>query len=155
MSNGFYNIPTATNEPVKEYTLNSRERKELLAEYKAMYNSKVDIPMYIGNKKVFTEDKRDLSPPREHNHVIGNSNYGGEKEVNEAIDAALAAKKNWANMKWENRAAIFLKAADLLAGPFRSKLNAATMLGQSKNVMQAEIDAACELIDFLNLMFST
>ena len=148
MSNGFYNIPTATNEPVKEYTLNSRERKELLAEYKAMYNSKVDIPMYIGNKKVFTEDKRDLSPPHEHNHVIGNSNYGGEKEVNEAIDAALAAKKNWANMKWENRAAIFLKAADLLAGPFRSKLNAATMLGQSKNVMQAEIDAACELIDF-------
>ena len=148
MSNGFYNVPTAKNEPVKDYTPKSVEREELLKEYNRMYNTKEDIPMYIGNKKVFTNDKRNLSPPHEHKHVIGNSNYGGEKEVNDAINASLEARKKWANMKWENRAAIFLKAADLLAGPFRSRINAATMLCQSKNVMQAEIDAACELIDF-------
>ena len=148
MSNGFYNVPTAKNEPVKDYAPKSVEREELLKEYNRMYNTKEDIPMYIGNKKVFTNDKRNLSPPHEHKHVIGNSNYGGEKEVNDAINACLQARKEWANMKWENRAAIFLKAADLLAGPFRSRINAATMLCQSKNVMQAEIDAACELIDF-------
>ena len=148
MSNGFYNVPTAKNEPVKDYAPESIEREELLKEYNRMYNDKEDIPMYIGNKKVFTNDKRNLSPPHEHKHVIGNSNYGGEKEVNDAINASLEAREEWANMKWENRAAIFLKAADLLAGPFRSRINAATMLCQSKNVMQAEIDAACELIDF-------
>ncbi|MBT3872850.1 MAG: L-glutamate gamma-semialdehyde dehydrogenase [Flavobacteriaceae bacterium] len=104
--------------------------------------------MYIGDKQVFTNDKRNLTPPHEHKHVIGTSNYGGEKEVRDAIDAAMAARKKWANMSWEHRASIFLKAADLLAGPYRAKLNAATMLAQSKNVMQAEIDAACELIDF-------
>ena len=148
MSNGFYNVPIAVNEPVKGYSPGSPERTELLAEYKRMYNTTVDIPMYIGDKKVFTNDKRNLSPPHEHAHVIGTSNYGGEKEVRDAIDASMAAREKWANMSWENRASIFLKAADLLAGPFRAKLNAATMLAQSKNVMQAEIDAACELIDF-------
>ena len=104
--------------------------------------------MYIGEKRVYTNDKRDLTPPHEHNHVIGTSNYGDEKQVRDAIDAAMKARKKWANMSWEHRASIFLKAADLLAGPFRAKLNAATMLAQSKNVFQAEIDAACELIDF-------
>jgi len=148
MSNGFYNVPIAVNEPVKEYALGSHERTELLAEYKKMYNTTIDVPMYIGNKQVFTNEKRNLSPPHEHAHIIGTANYGGEKEVNDAIDAAMSARKKWANMSWENRASIFLKAADLLAGPFRAKLNAATMLAQSKNVMQAEIDAACELIDF-------
>ena len=148
MSNGFYNVPIAVNEPVKGYALGSPERIELLAEYKRMYNTTVDVPMYIGDKQVFTNDKRNLSPPHDHKHVIGTSNYGGEKEVREAIDAAMKAREKWANMSWEHRASIFLKAADLLAGPFRAKLNAATMLGQSKNVMQAEIDAACELIDF-------
>ena len=148
MSNGFYNVPIAVNEPVKSYAPESRERTELLAEYKRMNNTTVDIPMYIGDKQVFTNDKRNLTPPHEHGHVIGTSNYGGEKEVRDAIDAAMAARKKWANMSWEHRASIFLKAADLLAGPFRAKLNAATMLAQSKNVMQAEIDAACELIDF-------
>ena len=148
MSNGFYNVPIAVNEPVKGYSPGSPERTELLAEYKRMYNTTVDVPMYIGDKKVFTNDKRNLSPPHEHRHVIGTSNYGGEKEVRDAIDAAMAAREKWANMSWEHRASIFLKAADLLAGPFRAKLNAATMLAQSKNVMQAEIDAACELIDF-------
>ena len=148
MSNGFYNVPIATNEIVKEYAKGSPEREELLAEYKRMYNTFVDVPMYIGDKLVFTKDKRKLSPPHEHNHVIGNANYGGEKEVQDAIDAAMKARSNWANMSWQNRASIFLKAAELLAGPFRAKLNAATMIAQSKNVMQAEIDAACELIDF-------
>ena len=113
-----------------------------------MYNTKIDIPMYIGNKEIFTEDKRNLILPHEHSHVVGTSNYGNEKHVQDAINAAMEAREGWANMKWENRAAIFLKAADLLAGPFRAKMNAATMLAQSKNVFQAEIDAACELIDF-------
>jgi 1-pyrroline-5-carboxylate dehydrogenase len=148
MSNGFYNVPIAVNEKVKEYALGSSERTELLTEYKRMYNTQVDIPMYIGNKKVYTTDKRNLAPPHEHSHVIGTSNYGGKKEVQNAIDAAMKARENWSNMSWEHRASIFLKAADLLAGPFRAKLNAATMLAQSKNLMQAEIDAACELIDF-------
>ena len=148
MSNGFYNVPIAVNEPVKAYAPGSPERTELLAEYKRMNNTTVDVPMYIGDKQVFTNDKRNLTPPHEHKHVIGTSNYGGEKEVRDAIDAAMTARKKWANMSWEHRASIFLKAADLLAGPFRAKLNAATMLAQSKNVMQAEIDAACELIDF-------
>ena len=148
MSNGFYNVPKAVNEPVKGYAPGSPERTELLAEYKRMYNTTVDVPMYIGDKQVFTDDKRNLTPPHEHRHVIGTSNYGGEQEVSDAINAAMAAREKWANMSWEHRASIFLKAADLLAGPYRAKLNAATMLAQSKNVMQAEIDAACELIDF-------
>ena len=148
MSNGFYNVPIAVNEPVKTYAPESPERTELIAEYKRMNSTTIDIPMYIGDKKIFTNDKRNLTPPHEHGHVIGTSNYGGEQEVRDAIDAAMTARKKWANMSWEHRASIFLKAADLLAGPFRAKLNAATMLAQSKNVMQAEIDAACELIDF-------
>jgi 1-pyrroline-5-carboxylate dehydrogenase len=113
-----------------------------------MYNGHVDVPMYIGDQQVYTENKKTLSPPHDHAHVVGTSNYGTEKEVRQAIDAAMEARQKWANMSWEHRAAIFLKAADLLAGPFRAKLNAATMVAQSKNVMQAEIDAACELIDF-------
>lgn len=148
MSKGFYNVPKAINEPVKEYKKDSSERIEVLNEYRKMYNNNIDIPMYIGDKKVFTKDKRNLVPPHDHRHIIGTANYGEEKNVEDAIAAAMKAQKNWSNMSWEHRASIFLKAADLLAGPFRSKLNAATMIGQSKNVMQAEIDAACELIDF-------
>ena len=148
MSNGFYNVPIAVNEPIKSYAKDSVERKELLDEYKKMYNSFIDIPMYIGDKEVYTNDKRNLTPPHEHKHVIGTSNYGTSKDVKNAITAAMHARKKWSNMSWEHRASIFLKAADLLAGPYRAKLNAATMLGQSKNVFQAEIDAACELIDF-------
>ena len=157
MSNAFFNVPKAINEKVKSYAPNSEERIQLLKEYNKMFNSKIDIPMYIGGKKVYTNDKRKISPPHEHKHIIGNSNYGTAKNVQEAIDAAMEARKKWANMKWENRASIFLKAADLLAGPFRAKLNAATMLAQSKNVFQAEIDAACELIDFFkfNVQYMT
>ncbi|MBT5615701.1 MAG: aldehyde dehydrogenase family protein, partial [Flavobacteriales bacterium] len=120
MSNGFYNVPKAVNEPVKGYALGSPERTELLAEYKRMYNTTVDVPMYIGDKQVFTDDKRNLTPPHEHRHVIGTSNYGGEQEVRDAIDAAMDAREKWANMSWEHRASIFLKAADLLAGPYRA-----------------------------------
>ena len=148
MSNAFYSVPVAINEPVKSYAPGSIERETLLNEYSRMYNGHVDVPMYIGDEQVFTDNKKKLSPPHDHAHVIGTSNYGTEKEVRQAIDAAMEARKKWANMSWEHRASIFLKAADLLAGPFRAKLNAATMLAQSKNVMQAEIDASCELIDF-------
>jgi len=148
MSNAFYSVPVAINEPVKSYAPGSEEREILLKEYSRMYNSHVDVPMYIGDQKVYTDHKKKLSPPHDHAHAIGTSNYGTEKEVRQAIAVAMEARKKWANMSWEGRASIFLKAADLLAGPFRAKLNAATMLAQSKNVMQAEIDAACELIDF-------
>jgi 1-pyrroline-5-carboxylate dehydrogenase len=148
MSNAFYSVPVAVNEPVMSYAPGSIERETLLNEYSKMYNGNIDIPMYIGERKVYTDNKKKLSPPHDHAHAIGTSNYGSEKEVREAIDAAMEARKKWANMSWEHRASIFLKAADLLAGPFRAKLNAATMLAQSKNMMQAEIDAACELIDF-------
>lgn len=148
MSNAFYSVPVAINEPVKSYAPGSVERETLLNEYFRMYNDHVDVPMYIGDQRVFTDNKKKLSPPHDHAHTIGTSNYGTDREVRQAIGAAMEARKKWANMSWEHRASIFLKAADLLAGPFRAKLNAATMLAQSKNVMQAEIDAACELIDF-------
>ena len=148
MSKGIYNVPIAVNEAVKSYAAGSSERKELLATYEQMYNSKVDVPLYIGSEQVFTNDKRDLCPQHDHQHCIGTANYGSGKEVEKAIKAALAARKKWANISWEHRASIFLKAAELLAGPYRAKMNAATMLAQSKNVFQAEIDAACELIDF-------
>ena len=148
MSNAFYKVPVAVNEPVKSYAPGSPERENLLNEYKRMFNTQVDVPMYIGDQKVFTEDKRPLSPPHDHKHIVGTSNYGSSKHVKDAIDSAMNARNNWSQLPWEQRASIFLKAADLLAGPFRNKLNAATMLAQSKNVMQAEIDAACELIDF-------
>ena len=148
MSNGFYNVPKAKNEVVKSYKKNSSELNELIKEYKNLYNQHIDIPMYIGKEKVYTKDKRSITLPHNHKHSIGTSNYGGEIEVKDAIKAAMEARKKWSAMKWEDRASIFLKAADLLAGPYRAKMNAATMLCQSKNVYQAEIDAACELIDF-------
>tara|TARA_B100001093_G_scaffold328588_1_gene313566 strand:- start:12988 stop:14619 length:1632 start_codon:yes stop_codon:yes gene_type:complete len=148
MSNAFFKSPIAVNEPVKDYKIGSKERGELLNEYKRMNSSKVDVPMYIGNEKIYTENKIQLSPPHDHKHVIGLANLGDEKDVKNAISSALEAKEKWSSMNWEHRAAIFLKAADLLAGPYREKLNAATMIAQSKNVYQAEIDAACELIDF-------
>ena len=148
MSNGFFNVPNFTCEEVKSYIEGSKERKELLSEYDRMYNCEIDIPMYIGDKEIFTNDKRKLSPPHDHQHQVGTSNYGNEEHVKNAISSAMKAKEKWSNMNWEHRASIFLKAADLLAGPFRAKMNAATMISQSKNVYQAEIDAACEMIDF-------
>src|ERR1035438_3606836 len=109
----------------------------------------VDVPMYIGGKEVRTGKKVRLSPPHDHKHTLGHFHAGDKSHVKLAIKAALSAKKNWERLPWEQRASIFLKAADLIAGPYRAKLNAATMLGQSKNAFQAEVDSACELIDFL------
>ena len=150
MSNAIFKVPTAINEPVKSYAPGSIEREELISKYKEMYNqAPIDVPMYIGSKEVRTDIKRKITPPHDHQKVLGYYNIGDAKHVEQAIDAALSAKEQWANLEWNQRAAIFLKAADLLAGPFRAKMNAATMLGQSKNVFQAEIDAACEFIDFL------
>ena len=148
MSNAFYTPPKYATEPVKEYRKGSPERKELLDTYKEMYNSTINVPMYIGSELVETSNKVKMSPPHDRNHVLGEFNMGTKNHVSKAIDSALAARSEWASLPWEQRAAIFLRAADLLAGPFRARMNAATMLAQSKNVMQAEIDAACELIDF-------
>ncbi len=149
MSIGNFSYPMPANEPVLSYAPGSAEKavlKKTLAELK---NSEADIPMYIGNKEVRTNKKVAIHPPHEIKHTLGYFHAGEEKHVHLAIDAALAAKDSWSNMSWENRAAIFLKAADLIATKYRSYLNGTTMLGQSKNVFQAEIDAACELIDFL------
>jgi 1-pyrroline-5-carboxylate dehydrogenase len=158
MSNAFFQVPVAVNEPVRAYAPGSSERSSLLEKYKEMYNqSPIDIPMYIGSEEIRTNEKRKMSPPHEHGKVLGHFNYGDASHVQKAIDAALNAKAAWSNLPWQERAAIFLKAADLLAGPFRDKMNAATMLAQSKNVFQTEIDAACELIDFFrfNVQYMT
>lgn len=148
MPKGIYEIPYPENEPVLAYAPGSKEKQELEAAYAELYGKQIEVPMYIGSKEVHTDDKITMSPPHEHAHVLGTFSRGTSEHVQQAVDAALAAKDDWAALAWEQRAAIFLKAADLLAGPFRAKMNAATMLAQSKNAMQAEIDAACELIDF-------
>ena len=149
MANAIARVPVAINEPVKSYAANSPERTELLAMYDKMYHQEpIDIPMYIGSEKIFTSNKKNLTSPHDHKKVLGNYNVGDAKHVELAIEKALAAKESWSALPWEERAAVFLRAADLLAGPFRARMNAATMLAQSKNVFQAEIDAACELIDF-------
>lgn len=150
MPKGVFQVPQAINEPVRSYATGTKDREDLLNAYRAMYNqAPIDVPMYIGSEQIRTNDKRTMSPPHEHGKVLGHYNYGDASHVQKAIAAALEARQKWASLAWEQRAAIFLKAADLLAGPFRMKMNAATMLAQSKNAFQAEIDAACELIDFL------
>ena len=148
MSKGVFNVPVATNEPVKSYKPGNAEREELLSTYQTMYNSTINIPLYIGGETIHTSEKINMVPPHDHQHVLGQYSMATSEHVNMAINAALSARELWAAMPWYQRVAIFLKAADLLAGPFRAKINAATMLAQSKNVFQAEIDAACELIDF-------
>ncbi|MFV0304145.1 MAG: L-glutamate gamma-semialdehyde dehydrogenase [Moheibacter sp.] len=157
MPKGIYQVPFVGNEEVKSYAPDSPEREELLTTYKKMYKQEIEIPQYIGNKVVKSGDKVAIHPPHDHQHTVGYYHKGTQKDVQAAIDAALKARKSWADLPWENRAAIFLKAADLLAGPYRAKINAATMIGQSKNAFQAEIDSACELIDFLrfNVEFMT
>lgn len=158
MSNAFFKVPVAINEPVKVYATGSAERTSLLAKYHEMYHQDpIDVPLYIGGEEIRTTTKKSMTSPHDHQKVLGHFNVGESKHVEKAINAALEAKENWANLPWEDRAAIFLKAADLLAGPFRDKINAATMLAQSKNVFQAEIDAACELIDFFrfNVQYMT
>lgn len=158
MSNSISVTPIAVNEPVKSYKPDSPERKSVLEMYNQMYNQEpIDIPMYIGSERVYTSNKIEMNPPHDHKKVLGTYNKGEASHVSLAIEKALAAKDAWANLPWEHRAAVFLRAADLLAGPFRDRLNAATMLAQSKNVFQAEIDAACELIDFFrfNVQYMT
>lgn len=148
MPKGIYQIPFAMNEPVLSYAPGTPEREELLATYKKMYNQVIEIPQYIGSKAIKSGNKVAIHPPHDHQHTVGHYHKGTGDDVKAAINAALKARKDWAAMPWEQRASIFLKAADLLAGPYRAKLNAATMIGQSKNAFQAEIDSACELIDF-------
>ena len=149
MATGFFNVPPPKNEPVKSYLPNSPERKTLKKTIEEMRNQKVEIPMVIGGDPIETNDKVALKPPHDHQHVLGYFHKGDESHINMAIDAALGARRQWWELGWEHRASIFLKAAELLAGPYRDKINATTMLGQSKNVFQAEIDSACEMIDFL------
>ncbi len=149
MHNAIFNIPRPVNEPVLGYAPGSREKAALEAALKEARSQQVEVPMYIGERTVHTEKKIRLSPPHDHQHVLGYASEGTAEHVQQAIEAALAARGAWAALPWSERAAVFLKAADLLAGPYRWKMNAATMLGQSKNAFQAEIDSACELIDFL------
>ena len=157
MSTGFFKVPKAKNEVVKSYIPGSKERDEIQKTYKEMINSFTEVPMYINGKDVKSANKKQISPPHDHQNIVGEYYIAEPKHIDDAIESALAAKENWENMSWENRSAIFLKAAELIAGPYRSKINAATMIGQSKTVHQAEIDSACELIDFLrfNVEFAT
>lgn len=149
MLKGFFNVPTPENETILQYSPGSRERELLQFAIEKAYKEQVDIPMYIGSEEVRTNKKIAIRPPHNHKHVLGYYNQGTAKDVEKAIQAALKAKQKWELLAWEHRASIFLKAAELIAGPYRYQLNAATMIGQSKNVFQAEIDSACELIDFL------
>ena len=157
MLKGFFHVPKAVNEPVKSYAPNSPEKAAVLAAYKLMWNSKIDVPLYIGNEEIRTGNTRNMTAPHDHKHIVGTYHLAEKSHIEKAIANALDAKAKWANMAWEQRAAIFLKAAELIAGPYRARINAATMIAQSKNVFQAEIDAACELIDFLrfNVEFMT
>ena len=157
MLKGFFHVPKAVNEPVKSYAPNSPERAAVLSAYKEMWNSKIDVPLYIGSEEIKTGNTQNMTAPHDHKHIVGTYHLSEKKHVEKAISNALASKKSWANMAWEQRAAIFLKAAELIAGPYRARINAATMIAQSKTVHQAEIDASCELIDFLrfNVEFMT
>ncbi len=149
MSNKTVLVPGAVNEPVREYRPGSPEREELKRALDNAYSKVIDIPMFIGGNEIRTENKIPVFPPHNLDHQIGNYYQGDAHHVNLAIDAALSARENWAEMDWKHRASIFLKAASLIAGPYRAKINAATMIGQSKTCYQAEIDSACEIVDFL------
>ena len=157
MGKGFFNVPIAVNEPVKSYAPGTPERDAVLQAYKELYNSTIDVPLYINGKDVKTEITKTMSPPHDHKHVVGTYHVAEKKHIDEAIATALEARKTWSQVPWEQRAAIFLKAAELIAGPYRAKINAATMIAQSKTIYQAEIDSACELIDFLrfNVQYMT
>lgn len=149
MSNGYFYFAEPANEPVRAYAPGSSETAELHAALDELRTEQADIPMYIGGEEVRTGDTVAIHPPHDTAHTLGHYHTGKKTHVEQAIKAAMGAKEAWANTSWEHRAAVFLKAADLLAGKYRYRVNAATMLGQSKNAYQAEIDSACELIDFL------
>lgn len=157
MGKGFFNVPVAVNEPIKSYAPGTPERAEVLTAYKQLWSANTEVPLYINGKQVRTGDTATIRPPHDHQHVAGTYHRGGKKEVQDAIATALEARKQWSQMPWEQRAGIFLKAAELVAGPYRARINAATMINQSKTIFQAEIDAACEFIDFLrfNVEFMT
>ncbi|HTO15490.1 MAG TPA: L-glutamate gamma-semialdehyde dehydrogenase [Edaphocola sp.] len=157
MNNAYFSFPMPQNEPVRSYEPGSEDAQKLHAAIKELKGKKRDIPMYINGKEVHTEKKVNIYPPHETAHLLGQFSMGDETHINSAIDAALKAQAAWAATSWEHRASIFLKAADLLANKYRYRMNAATMLAQSKNAYQAEIDSACELIDFLrfNVHFLT
>ena len=157
MPKGFFHVPKAVNEPVKSYAPNSPEKAAVLAAYKKMWGETIDVPNYIGSEEIRTGITRNMSAPHDHQHIVGTYHLAEKKHIEKAITSSLDARKKWANMAWEQRAAIFLKAAELIAGPYRARINAATMIAQSKTIYQAEIDASCELIDFLryNVEFMT
>ena len=157
MLKGFFHVPNPVNEPVKQYAPNSPEKKAVLDAYNKMWNETIDVPLYIGNDELRTGKTRNMTAPHDHKHVVGQYHLAEKNHVEQAIANCLDSKNKWANMAWEQRAAIFLKAAELIAGPYRARINAATMIAQSKNIYQAEIDASCELIDFLryNVAFMT
>ncbi len=149
MGKGFFQVPIAINEPIKTYAPGSAEREDVLKQYHTYFKGKVDVPLYIGGQEIKTGNTKPLSPPHDHQHIVGQYHMADKKHVEQAIKNGLEARKAWADLTWEQRAAVFLKAADLIAGPYRDKMNAATMIGQSKTIHQAEIDSACEIIDFL------
>ena len=157
MSKGFFKVPKAVNEQVMTYAPGSAERKEVLKTYRKMWESTAEIPLYINGLYIKTGNTKPISPPHDHKHIIGHYHTADQKNVEEAISSSLEARKTWSQMPWEQRAGIFLRAAELIAGPYRSRINAATMIAQSKTVHQAEIDAACEFVDFLryNVQFMT
>lgn len=149
MGKGFFQVPTAINEPIKSYAPGTPEREAVLKQYKSYYNDQVEVPLYIGDEEIKTGDTKPMSPPHDHKHIVGHYHNAAKSHVEKAISNCLASRKSWADLTWEQRAAIFLKAAELIAGPYRAKINASTMMAQSKTIHQAEIDAACEFIDFL------
>lgn len=157
MATGFFNVPVAKNEPILNYAPGSPEKVKLQAALAEARAQQIDVPMFIDGQEVRTDNKMPMSPPHDHQHILGHYSEGDASHVKQAIDAAMKAKKQWGELGWEHRASIFLRAAELLAGPYRAKINAATMLAQSKNAFQAEIDAACEFIDFLryNVQYMT
>lgn len=157
MPKGFFHVPKAVNEPVKSYAPNSPEKAAVLAAYQKMWNETIDVPNYIGEEEIRTGNTKNMTAPHDHQHVVGKYHLAEKAHIEKAIATALKAREKWAAMAWEQRAAIFLKAAELIAGPYRAKINAATMIAQSKTIFQAEIDASCELIDFLryNVQFMT
>ena len=151
MKHSTFKVPELKNEEIKGYLKNSDERKDVVETYNSMYNENIKIPLYIGNEEVYTEERKNINPPHDHKKIVGSYSICNSSHVEKAINSALMIKDQWTNTPWEERAAMFLKAAELIAGPYRSKINAATMIGQSKTIFQAEIDAACELVDFLKL----
>jgi 1-pyrroline-5-carboxylate dehydrogenase len=149
MGKGFFKVPVALNEAVKSYKPGSPEREEVLATFKAMMKETLEVPMYINGESIKSGNTQTMHPPHDHQHVLGSYHTAEKTHVESAITTALEARKSWSQLPWEQRAGIFLRAAELIAGPYRSRINASTMIGQSKNVFQAEIDAACEFVDFL------